>query len=44
MNCFATGFFPDDDAVNDWLKFYEMSAPLIAVGTFTSNDGVSLCL
>lgn len=34
----------NDDAVNEWLKFYEMSAPLIAVGTFTSNDGGDLDL
>jgi len=34
----------DDEGVNNWLKFYEMSAPLIAVGTFTSNNGGNLDL
>lgn len=27
-----------DEELNDWLKFYEMSAPLIAVGTLTTNE------
>ncbi|KAL1494731.1 hypothetical protein ABEB36_010279 [Hypothenemus hampei] len=34
----------NNDAVNEWLKFYEMSAPLVALGTFTSNDGGDLDL
>lgn len=33
-----------DEGVTDWLKFYEMSAPLTAVGTFTSNGGGDLDL
>ncbi|XP_065219717.1 uncharacterized protein LOC135845180 [Planococcus citri] len=28
----------DDDGVNEWLKFFEMSAPLSAVGTLVSQD------
>lgn len=31
----------DDDGVNKWLKFFEMSAPLSAVGTLVSKDPVS---
>ncbi|XP_076265226.1 ester hydrolase C11orf54 homolog [Rhynchophorus ferrugineus] len=34
----------DEEGVNNWLKFYEMSAPLIALGTFTSGDGGDLDL
>lgn len=30
-----------DEEVDKWLKFYEMTAPLIAVGTFVSGDFVS---
>lgn len=28
--------------LDDWLKFYDMSAPLIAVGTFVSAETVSI--
>ena len=31
-----------DADVNNWLKFYEMSAPLVCVGVFESHDPVSL--
>ena len=31
-----------DEEVNEWLHFYNMSAPLIAVGTLVSSDPVSL--
>ena len=31
-----------DEAVNRWLKFYEMNAPLVCVGVFESVDPVSL--
>jgi hypothetical protein len=29
-----------DDDVNHWLKFYDMNPPLVAVGTFVTNDPV----
>lgn len=31
-----------DEDLNKWLKFFEMSAPLVAVGTFATCDPVSL--
>lgn len=30
-----------DEKLNQWLKFYNMSAPLSAVGTIVSKDPVS---
>lgn len=45
LQLFATykvDVFLDNEGVNKWLKFFEMSAPLIALGTFTSNDGVCI--
>jgi len=30
-----------DEKLNQWLRFYNMSAPLTAVGTFVSKDPVS---
>lgn len=30
----------NDDDLNEWLKFYNMSAPLIAVGTFVTGEYV----
>ncbi|KAF7271653.1 ester hydrolase C11orf54 homolog isoform X2 [Rhynchophorus ferrugineus] len=44
MRDFSKEPINDDEGVNNWLKFYEMSAPLIAVGTFTSNGGGDLDL
>ncbi|CAG9771103.1 unnamed protein product [Ceutorhynchus assimilis] len=44
MRDFSKTPLEDDVAVNQWLKFYEMSAPLTAVGTFTSNDGGAIDL
>lgn len=44
MRDFSKTPLEDDDALNNWLKFYEMSAPLVAVGTFSSNDGGDLDL
>lgn len=29
-----------DEEVNQWLKFFNMSAPLVALGTLTNGDGV----
>lgn len=40
MPDFSTTPINSDDEVNQWLKFYDMSAPLIAVGTFVSGDYV----
>lgn len=30
-----------DEDVNNWLRFYEMSAPLVCVGVLESHDPVS---
>lgn len=38
MPDFSTTPLHTDDDVNSWLKFYNMSAPLIAVGTLVSAD------
>ncbi|GLV34262.1 uncharacterized protein CBL_00193 [Carabus blaptoides fortunei] len=38
MPDFPTTSVTTDAEVNQWLKFYEMSAPLIAVGTLVSGD------
>lgn len=29
-----------DEDVNQWLRFYDMNPPLVAVGTFVTNDPV----
>ncbi|XP_060529132.1 ester hydrolase C11orf54 homolog isoform X2 [Cylas formicarius] len=44
MRDFSKTELVTDEDVNNWLKFYEMSAPLVAVGTFVSNDGGDLDL
>ncbi|ERL89050.1 hypothetical protein D910_06428 [Dendroctonus ponderosae] len=44
MRDFSKTPLTSEDDVNNWLKFYEMSAPLTALGTFTSNDGADLDL
>lgn len=31
-----------DDAVNSWLRFYEMSSPLTCLSEFVSHDPVSV--
>ncbi|XP_015117024.1 ester hydrolase C11orf54 homolog [Diachasma alloeum] len=36
MRDFSTAPLTTENALNNWLKFYEMSAPLVAVGTFVS--------
>lgn len=43
MPDFSTTPLHTEDDVNSWLKFYNMSAPLIAVGTLVSADPVSIC-
>lgn len=37
----ATSLETDED-LNKWLKFYNMSAPLIAVGTLVTNEDVRM--
>jgi hypothetical protein len=44
MRDFSTTPINTDDEVNEWLKFYDMSAPLIAVGTLVSSDPVRFML
>lgn len=41
MPDFAKTPLMSDDALNNWLYFYEMSAPLIAVGTLVTSEVVS---
>lgn len=31
-----------EEELNNWLRFYNMSAPLVALGTFVSSDPVSI--
>ncbi|XP_011297234.1 ester hydrolase C11orf54 homolog [Fopius arisanus] len=38
MRDFSSVPLTTEKALNDWLKFYDMSAPLIAVGTFVSAE------
>jgi Domain of Unknown Function (DUF1907) len=40
MRDFSSTPINTDEEVNNWLKFYDMSAPLIAVGTLVSTDPV----
>ncbi|XP_050310245.1 ester hydrolase C11orf54 homolog isoform X2 [Anthonomus grandis grandis] len=44
MRDFSKTPITDEEGVNNWLKFYNMSAPMIGVGTFVSNDGGALDL
>lgn len=34
----------NDDDLNKWLKFYDMEAPLVAVGTLTTSEYVRMHL
>lgn len=38
MPDFSTTPLTSDDSLNEWLKFYDMSAPLVAVGTLVSSE------
>ncbi|XP_059481340.1 ester hydrolase C11orf54-like [Neocloeon triangulifer] len=38
MPDFSTVPLETDDELNNWLRFYEMSAPLVALGTLISTD------
>lgn len=38
MDDFSTTPIHTDEDVNNWLKFFNMPAPLIAVGTFVTNE------
>lgn len=40
MRDFSKTPIENEDQLNKWLKFYNMSAPLIGVGTLVNNDGV----
>lgn len=44
MPDFSTTPINSDVEVDKWLKFYEMSAPLIAVGTLISGDYVFIIM
>ncbi|XP_044755458.1 ester hydrolase C11orf54 homolog isoform X2 [Coccinella septempunctata] len=39
MRDFSTTPIKNEEELNKWLKFYNMSAPLIAVGTLVNGDG-----
>lgn len=41
MPDFSTTPLTSDEDVNKWLRFYNMSAPLIAVGTLVTGEYVS---
>lgn len=38
MPSFSEVALDSDDKLNEWLKFFEMNSPLVAVGTLVSND------
>lgn len=40
MRDFSKTPLENEEALNNWLKFYNMSAPLVAVGTLINGDGV----
>lgn len=40
MRDFSKTPLNNEDDLNNWLKFYNMSAPLVAVGTLINGDGV----
>ena len=44
MDSFSKTPINNEMELNSWLKFYEMPAPLIALGTFVSNDALGLDL
>lgn len=41
MQDFSTTPLNNVQQLNDWLRFYNMSTPLVAVGTFVSSETVS---
>lgn len=40
MRDFSKNPIENEEELNKWLKFYNMSAPLISVGTFVNADMV----
>lgn len=40
MRDFSKTPLENEEALNNWLKFYNMSAPLVALGTLVNGDGV----
>lgn len=42
MPDFSSTPLETDEKIDSWLRFYNMSPPLVAVGTFVTNDPVSL--
>ena len=44
MDSFSKTPITNETELNSWLKFYEMSAPLIALGTFMNRDIIELDL
>ena len=41
MPDFSTTPLKTEAQLNNWLRFYNMSTPLVAVGTFVSSESVS---
>lgn len=42
MPDFSTTPLNTEAKLNNWLQFYNMSTPLVAVGTFVSSESVSI--
>lgn len=42
MPDFSKSALSTEEDLNNWLRFYEMSAPLIAVGTLATNESVRI--
>lgn len=40
MADFSTTPLENEEMINNWLRFYDMNPPLVAVGTFVTNDPV----
>lgn len=40
MADFSTTPLENEEMINKWLRFYDMNPPLVAVGTFVTNDPV----
>lgn len=44
MQDFSTTLLDTEEQLNNWLRFYNMSTPLVAVGTFVSSESVSVTI
>lgn len=42
MQDFSGTLLNSEEQLNNWLRFYNMKTPLIAVGTFVSAETVSI--